>query len=214
MPFFATQKQITKRERWLLKIGDWPNSWEPLPDDLLELAGKAGGLPIKGYEAEKAGLGIGASIYYRRVVDDMAESLINRVLKYARLSEADEAIIERLEKAREEDSFKRKMTYLGDMIPPQLFTRRKNPLSILVQARKRERAFVHGPRMPCARGRGEDDAHLLRAQTERPDRGGKDDPRRLARADKATTKPPTANGNPRTRQIPDPSHSEGHSHDE
>jgi hypothetical protein len=65
----------------LVKMGEEPAFGPPLPARLQRLVQPDRDLLVKGYQAEIHGQGIGAFAYYRRIVEDGKDRLIDEIIK-------------------------------------------------------------------------------------------------------------------------------------
>lgn len=85
------------------KLGELPLYGPPTPSQLIKLVGPDRELFLKGRRAENHGLGIGAFVYYRRVVEN--NRILDEIIKVStKLGSAPEAIQE-LEAAKLETQF-------------------------------------------------------------------------------------------------------------
>jgi hypothetical protein len=85
----------------------------------------------KGRRAEAQGMGIGAFAYYRRVVENQKNRLIDEIIKVSKLLNADSAIVANLEAARKETQFHKAVQIVKDGIPDVLRISGHNPLTLL-----------------------------------------------------------------------------------
>lgn len=85
----------------------------------------------KGLTAENSGLGIGAFSYYRRVVENNKDSLINAIITIARNQGASSDDIQIFERAKTEQQFTKSIESIKDLIPKSLFIENHNLLKIL-----------------------------------------------------------------------------------
>lgn len=90
---FSLSLRLVGKRVHAVKLGQYPSFGGRLPESLLGLAGTDRQLFLQGWRAEKAGLGIGAFAYYRRVVDSQRVKLIDAIVEAARtLGASDEAV--------------------------------------------------------------------------------------------------------------------------
>jgi len=118
----------------LLKIGEEPAFGPPLPARLQRLVQPDRELLIKGYQSEIHGQGIGSFAYYRRVVEDGKDRLIDEIIKVCRKMPGADKYIEGLEAAKREVQFKKAVEQIADAIPDALRLDGHNPLTLLHQA--------------------------------------------------------------------------------
>src|SRR5206468_2468260 len=88
--------------------------------------------------SENQGFGIGAFAYYRRLVEDLKNGLINEIIKTCGKVHNAAGFIPILEKARNETQFSKAIEEIGDAIPDALRIDGHNPLTLLHQALSRD----------------------------------------------------------------------------
>jgi len=76
-------------------------------------------------------MGIGAFAYYRRVVENQKNRLIDEIIKVSKLLNADPSIITNLEAARKETQFHKAVQIVKEGIPEVLRISGHNPLTLL-----------------------------------------------------------------------------------
>lgn len=114
-----------------LKFGEWPQFGTRIPARVITLIGPDRELFLKAKRAEDQGMGIGAFGYYRRVVENQKDRLIDEIIRVSRHIEASEELIKRLEAAKEETQFSRAIEIIKDGIPEILRIKGHNPLTLL-----------------------------------------------------------------------------------
>jgi hypothetical protein len=65
------------------KFGELPPYGPPTPSRLISLLGPGRDFFLKGRRCENQGLGIGAFVYYRRVVEDQKNRILKQIAKVA-----------------------------------------------------------------------------------------------------------------------------------
>jgi hypothetical protein len=115
------------------KIGEEPPNIGPAPKVLRDLLGDAWVLYLKGIRAELAGLELGSFIYYRRAVDRMWPTLLERLLKIA-LLDAEVEHVQQLRAAKQHKVAARSMELAKAAVPESFFIESVNPLESLVEA--------------------------------------------------------------------------------
>ena len=115
------------------KIGEEPPNIGATPKALRDLLGDAWVLYLKGIRCELAGLELGSFIYYRRAVDRMWPTLLDRLLKLA-LLDADPAHVLQLREAQQQKVAARSMELAKGAVPSDFFIESINPLQSLVEA--------------------------------------------------------------------------------
>jgi hypothetical protein len=114
------------------KIGEYP-AYSPVTSrKVYDLIGdNHRELFLKGRRAELRGLGIGAFAYYRRIVDDQKDLIIDQLVKAAELLGASSNVLELFASAKAEDQFSNAIKKIKDALPKGLFIGGHNPLTIL-----------------------------------------------------------------------------------
>lgn len=114
-----------------LKLGEYPGFGPHIPTKMFSLLGEDQELFHKGRRAESQGMGIGAFAYYRRVVENQKNRLIDEIIKVSRLLKAAPGIIDGLEAARKETQFHKAVQIVKEGIPEVLRISGHNPLTLL-----------------------------------------------------------------------------------
>lgn len=114
----------------VMKIAQWP-IWLPRIDkDLQKSLGKNLGNYKKGLYCEQEGYGIGAFAYYRRIVEDMIDGLLDDL--YDMFSEEEkEKYKDNIKKAKNEHVTEKKIEIVKDILPSHLRPGSINPLARL-----------------------------------------------------------------------------------
>ena len=113
------------------KFGEMPSFGEPIPTKTVTLIGGERELFLKGKRAEDQGLGIAAFAYYRRVVENQKNRIIDEILKVCRHVGASELMTKQLEEAKTETQFTRAVEIIKGGIPDVLKIKGHNPLTLL-----------------------------------------------------------------------------------
>ena len=114
-----------------LKIGEWPPFGPVIPARVAKLVGPDWELFLKGRRSEAQGLGLGAFAYYRRVVEQQKDRLLDRMVSVSERLGVGAAEIAKLQSAKAEQQFSRAVELAKDAIPDTLFVRGHNPLTLL-----------------------------------------------------------------------------------
>lgn len=117
-----------------VKLGEWPPFGPPTPARLITLIGPDRELFLKGRRAENNGLGIGAFSYYRRVVENQKNRLLDEIIRVSRRLGAKPEKIALLEKAKVETQFSNAVEMVKDAIPESLLVQGHNPFTLLYKA--------------------------------------------------------------------------------
>lgn len=118
----------------LVKMGEEAAFGPPLPARLQRLVQHDRDLLVKGYQAEIHGQGIGAFAYYRRVVEDGKDRLIDEIIKVCKKIPGADKFITGLEEAKKQTQFTKAVEQIADAIPDALRIDGHNPLTLLHQA--------------------------------------------------------------------------------
>lgn len=110
------------------KFGEIPPFGPHTPSRVISLVGEDRELLLKGRQSEARGLGIGAFTYYRRVVDNNWQRLIDEVIKVAKKLNLPTDV---LEAAKAEHQFNKAVKMVKNAIPQVLLVNGQNPMTIL-----------------------------------------------------------------------------------
>lgn len=113
------------------KFGELPNYGPPVPSRLMKLIGPDRDLFLKGRRCENQGLGIGAFVYYRRVVESQKNRIIDEIIKVSKKIGASEDALSKLETAKAETRFSQALGNVKDAVPQALLINGHNPLLLL-----------------------------------------------------------------------------------
>lgn len=103
----------------------------PTPARLIKLIGPDRETFLKGRRCENQGLGIGAFIYYRRVVEDQKNRILTEIIKVCEKLKARDDVIRVLNAAVSETQFSRALDIAKDVLPESLLIDGHNPLLLL-----------------------------------------------------------------------------------
>jgi hypothetical protein len=118
-----------------VKFGELPVYGPPTPTRLLSMIGEENReVFLKGRRCENQGLGVGAFVYYRRVVERQKNSIIGEILRVAKATNASPKTVQGLESAMKEGQFSRAVELAKDGIPSTLMIKGHNPLILLHNA--------------------------------------------------------------------------------
>lgn len=116
------------------KFGELPNYGPPTPARLMKLIGSDRDLFLKGRRCENQGLGIGAFVYYRRVIESQKNRILDEIIKVSKKIGAPCEAVEKLEAAKAETRFTVALGSVKDAIPQALLINGHNPLLLLHSA--------------------------------------------------------------------------------
>lgn len=89
---------------------------------------------LKGRRCESQSLGIGAFVYYRRVVEKQKNRILDEIIKVSRKIGMPAEMVTKLESAKTEIQFSRAIETLKDALPQALLINGHNPLMLLHSA--------------------------------------------------------------------------------
>jgi hypothetical protein len=116
----------------IYKYGESPPFGPPTPTRLLKLFDEQNlQLFMKGRRCESQGLGIGAFVYYRRVVENQRKQIFDSIIKVAEMVGLEPERIETLKHAAKETQFKKAVDEIKGAMPQSLLVKGQNPLTLL-----------------------------------------------------------------------------------
>lgn len=116
------------------KFGELPLYGPPTPSRLIKLIGPDRETFLKGRRCENQGLGIGAFVYYRRVIENQKNRIIDEIIKVASKLNVPPEMIETLESAKVETQFSKALSSVKHAMPQALLINGHNPLTLLHSA--------------------------------------------------------------------------------
>lgn len=116
------------------KFGELPTFGPPTPPKLVKLIGPDRDTFLKGRRCENQGLGIGAFIYYRRVVENQKNRILNEIIKVSEKIGAPAEKVEILRQAVSETQFSKALDMAKDVIPESLLINGHSPVLLLHSA--------------------------------------------------------------------------------
>lgn len=129
---YAVAVKITSTERCeIYKYGEQPSFGPPTPSKVFNLIGDDRGLYLIGRRAESQGMGIGAFTYYRRVLENQKNRIIDEIIKVLLKYDSEQNIVDQFEKAKVETQFSKAIEAIKDTLPKILFIDNHNPLNLL-----------------------------------------------------------------------------------
>ena len=115
----------------IIKFGEFPFYGPHIPSKLISLIGPDREIFIKGLKCESQKFGIAAFAYYRRVIENQKERLIDNISKVLSNLNVDKSALELLQNAKDENQFKTSMDKLKPYLPNELLIDNYNPLVLL-----------------------------------------------------------------------------------
>ncbi len=116
------------------KFGEIPTFGPLVPSKLIKLIGPDREIFLKGRRCENQGLGIGAFIYYRRVVENQKNRILDKVIDVSEKIGADNDKILQLKSAVEETQFSKALEMAKDVMPESLLINGHSPIALLHSA--------------------------------------------------------------------------------
>lgn len=116
------------------KFGELPEYGPPTPAKLIKLIGPDREMFLKGRRCENQGLGVGAFVYYRRVVENQKNRILDEIIKVAQKVGAETGQVQKLEAAKSEVQFSKALSNVRNALPQSLLINGHNPLSLLHSA--------------------------------------------------------------------------------
>ena len=130
----AAKKDTTSNSGECYKFGEIPLYGPPTPSRLIKLIGPDREMFLKGRRCENQGLGIGAFVYYRRVVENQKNRILDEIIKVSTKLNTDEEIINKLREAKKETQFSKALSSVKEAVPQTLLINGHNPLTLLHSA--------------------------------------------------------------------------------
>ena len=116
------------------KFGERPEYGPPTAARLIKLIGPDRDTFLKGRRCENQGLGIGAFVYYRRVIENQKDRILGEIIKVAHAVGTDAEAVKKLEAAKRETQFSKALSNVKNAIPQSLLIDGHNPLLLLHRA--------------------------------------------------------------------------------
>jgi len=118
----------------VLKLGEFPAFGPYTPPRLVSLIGPDRDVFLKGRRSESQGLGVGAYAYYRRVVENQKDRLLDEIIRVAERVKSGDEVIDTLKAAKQETQFSKAVASAKGVIPETLLIEGHNPLTLLHSA--------------------------------------------------------------------------------
>jgi len=116
------------------KLGEYPPFGPPTPSRLISLIGPDRECFLKGRRAENQGLGIAAFAYYRRVVENQKNRILDEIIKVCKQLSVESELVDDLLRAKDETQFSAAVEAVKHGIPQALLIKGHNPLTLLHSA--------------------------------------------------------------------------------
>ncbi len=119
------------------KLGELPPYGQPVPPRLIKLIGPDRNIFLKGRNCENQGLGIGAFTYYRRVVENQKNRILEEIVKVSEKIGLPQDKIDTLREAIKETQFSKALGMAKDVMPESLLIDGHSPILLLHRALSR-----------------------------------------------------------------------------
>ena len=130
----AKLESSVDRQGICYKFGESPPYGTPVPPRLIKLIGPDREEFLKGRRCENQGLGIGAFIYYRRVVERQKNRIIGEIVKVSEKIGAPKEKIKILQDTIRETQFSKALNMAKDAMPESLLINGHSPIFLLHRA--------------------------------------------------------------------------------
>ena len=122
--------KISEDRDYIMKIGQFPPWNISISKNLKKILKNHEDIYKKGLECESQGYGIGAFAYYRRIVEEIIDDILDRILEIVTKENKKDFIIV-LEKAKKSHRAAEKIKIVKDELPSILMSEGDNPLKSL-----------------------------------------------------------------------------------
>lgn len=124
-----------ENKKWaVFKYGEDPSFGPPTPARTIALIGPDRDQFLKGRRCENQGLGVGAFVYYRRVVENQKNRIFDEIIRVSHHLSADEQLTKELDAAKQETQFTKAVETIKHALPQSLLVNGHNPLLLLHSA--------------------------------------------------------------------------------
>lgn len=130
----AAAKEAGEPRGQLYKFGELPPFGPPTPPKLMKLIGPDRDDFLKGRRCENQGLGVGAFIYYRRVVETQKNRILEEIIKVSEKLGAATNRLVTLRAAVAETQFTKALDMAKDVLPESLLINGHSPIKLLHSA--------------------------------------------------------------------------------
>ncbi len=133
--FAITALSNAETKKWTVsKYGEEPSFGPPTPARAISLIGPDREQFLKGRRCENQGLGVGAFVYYRRVVENQKGRIFDEIIRVSGHLGVDPEFIKEIEVAKKEIQFTKAVESIKQALPQSLLVNGFNPLTLLHSA--------------------------------------------------------------------------------
>jgi hypothetical protein len=125
------ESQVSLSKWRLEKYGEIPPFGPPTPPRVVTLVRNEKELFSLGRRCEHQGMGIGAFVYYRRVIESQRNRIFDEVIRVTEKISPKDVVLEELKAAKEENQFTTSVERIKHDLPQTLFINGYNPLTLL-----------------------------------------------------------------------------------
>ena len=130
----ARVNELGELDGQMFKFGEFPAFGPPTPPKLMKLIGPDRSDFLKGRRCENQGLGVGAFIYYRRVVESQKNRILQEIIKVSEKLSAPKERLDILRNAISEVQFSKALDMAKDVLPESLLINGHSPIKLLHSA--------------------------------------------------------------------------------
>ncbi len=123
-----------KKSLTAFKFGETPSFGPPTARKVLDITGDEKEYFLKGRQAENQGLGIAAFAYYRRVVENQKDKILDEIIRVSEVLAVPPEMLADLKNAKKERQFSKAIESIKHGIPQALMIQGHNPLTLLHDA--------------------------------------------------------------------------------
>jgi hypothetical protein len=127
--------RVKNVDKWrVLKYGEVPSFGPPTPSRAITLIGGEKELFLLGRRCENQGMGIGAFVYYRRVIESQKNRIFDELIRVISKISPNDDVLKEIEAAKKETQFTKAVDTIKHALPQSLFINGYNPLTLLHSA--------------------------------------------------------------------------------
>ena len=133
--FSLSAHYVLREGKWAVeKYGEVPPFGPPTPARAMTLIGGERELFILGKRCENQGMGIGAFVYYRRVLESQKNRILEELARVINKISPNDPVLIEIEAAIKEAQFTKAVESIKHALPQSLFINGHNPLTLLHSA--------------------------------------------------------------------------------